>query len=91
MERGFSCKFCRLSDVRDRLWILYSRRAWVCSVTSATSLNAVESKVHVMSVKRSGDILEVIHPRFTSSTLLMNTMAGDLKYTFNELRYMYRV
>lgn len=44
MECESSCKSCMLSDVKDRLWILYSRTAWVYRVTSATSLNAVESK-----------------------------------------------
>jgi len=94
MERGFSCRFCRLSDVKDRLWILYSRSACVCSVTSATSLNAVKSQVCVIGVKGFENILEVIHARLISSILWMNTMAWELKYTFrkisNELRYIHR-
>jgi len=47
MECGSSCKSCLLSDVKDKLWTLYSRRASVCCVILATNLNvadAIESK-----------------------------------------------
>ena len=82
MECGSSCRSCLLSDVKDRLWILYSSRACVCSVTSAISLNAVENQIHIMGVKGVESILEAIHPRLISLTLWMNTVAWDLKHTF---------
>jgi len=56
----------------------------VCSVTSATSLNAIEGQVHVIGIKGLENILEAIHPRLISSTLWINTMAWDLKDRFKQ-------
>jgi len=81
MEHGSSCKSCRLSDVKDKLWTLYSRRAWVCCVTSATNLNAVKSKIHATRTEEYGDLLKRDHPWITSSILWMSTVAWDLTHT----------
>jgi len=49
-------------------------------MTSATSLNAIESQVHVWGVKKIWNLLEAVHPLLISSTLWMNTVAWDLKH-----------
>ena len=45
IDRGSNCRSCLLSDVKDRLWTLYSRRAGESVVISATSLYSVKGKI----------------------------------------------
>ena len=44
MDLGFNCKSCLLSDDKDRLWTLYSKRALEWLVTSANNLNSVKNE-----------------------------------------------
>jgi len=45
-KHGSSWRFCLLSEVKDRLWIVYWRDVFVWRVVSATSLNPAIDKTY---------------------------------------------